>query len=215
VRRESPTNGKAARRNQRERSRVTSASRRPVQSAPARLSGHSRWEEECCSHGTEANGECGIRPGTDAEGRVMVRSEKSCVTGGESPPSLEAKPPEFRAKAMDRKVLPTAQDQGLLGGRLKRCETLKAANRPQRRDASAVADLAGKALQLRVFAPLLFMSAPPVPLNPAILNALSRRSCQEKLILLAPLLGVLLGFKHPANCGQVGHRRGNRVPETT
>jgi hypothetical protein len=49
-------------------------------------------------------------------------------------------------------------------------ETLKTANRPKRRDASAVAGLgcrgglAGKALQLRVFAPLLFISARPVPL---------------------------------------------------
>jgi hypothetical protein len=34
----------------------------------------------------------------------LVRSEKSCVTGGESPPSLEAKPPEFRAKVMNGKV---------------------------------------------------------------------------------------------------------------
>ena len=38
------------------------------------------------------------------KGRMKVRSEKLCVTGGESPPSLEAKPPEFRAKAMDGKV---------------------------------------------------------------------------------------------------------------
>jgi hypothetical protein len=44
-------------------------------------------------------------------------------------------------------------------------ETLKTANRAPRRDASAVAGLAGKALQLRVFAPLLFISAPPLPLN--------------------------------------------------
>jgi hypothetical protein len=49
-------------------------------------------------------------------------------------------------------------------------ETLKTANCPKRRDASAVAGLgcqgglAGKALQLPVFAPLLFISAPPVPL---------------------------------------------------
>ena len=131
----------------------------------------------------------------------MVRSEKSCVIGGESPPSLEAKPPEFRAKAMDRKVLPTAQDQGLLGGRLKRCETLKAANRPQQRDASAVAGLAGKALQLRVFAPLLFISAPPVPVNPAVLSSLARRSIPEKLILLALLVEALLRFKYPHNWG--------------
>jgi hypothetical protein len=33
-----------------------------------------------------------------------VRSEKSCVTGGGSPPSLEAKPPAFRAKVMNGKV---------------------------------------------------------------------------------------------------------------
>jgi len=49
-------------------------------------------------------------------------------------------------------------------------ETLKTANRPKRRNASAVAGLgclgglAGKTLPLRVFAPLLFISAPPVPL---------------------------------------------------
>jgi hypothetical protein len=40
-------------------------------------------------------------------------------------------------------------------------------------------------------------------------------STREKSILLAPLRRVLLGFKHPPNCGQVGHRRGSRVPETT
>ena len=99
-------------------------------------------------------------------------------------------------------------------------ETLKTANPPKRRNASAVAGLgcqgglAGKALQLRVFAPLLFISAPPVPLDPAILSALARRSTREKLILLALLLRALLGFEHPPNCGQVGHRRGSRKPET-
>jgi hypothetical protein len=38
------------------------------------------------------------------EGRMQVRSEKSCVTGGESPSSLEAELPEFRTKVMDGKV---------------------------------------------------------------------------------------------------------------
>jgi len=36
-------------------------------------------------------------------------------------------------------------------------ETLKTANRPKGRNASAVASLAGKALHLRVLAPLLFI----------------------------------------------------------
>jgi hypothetical protein len=50
-------------------------------------------------------------------------------------------------------------------------ESLKTENRPKRRDTLAVAGLgcpgglAEKALQLRVFAPLLFISAPPVPLS--------------------------------------------------
>ena len=35
---------------------------------------------------------------------TLVRSEKACETGGESPLSLEAKPPEFRAKVMNGKV---------------------------------------------------------------------------------------------------------------
>ena len=35
---------------------------------------------------------------------ALVRSEKACETGGESPLSLEAKPPEFRAKVMNGKV---------------------------------------------------------------------------------------------------------------
>jgi hypothetical protein len=39
-----------------------------------------------------------------AEGRMQVRSEKSCVTGGGSPPGLEAKPLEFRTKVMNGKV---------------------------------------------------------------------------------------------------------------
>ena len=41
-------------------------------------------------------------PGGKAE--MLVRSEKSCVTEGESPPSLEAKPPEFGTKVMNGKV---------------------------------------------------------------------------------------------------------------
>jgi hypothetical protein len=36
--------------------------------------------------------------------RKQVRSEKSCVTGGESPSSLEAELPEFRMKVMNGKV---------------------------------------------------------------------------------------------------------------
>jgi hypothetical protein len=61
-------------------------------------------------------------------------------------------------------------DHGTEGEARKSCETLKTASRPKRPDASAVADLgcrgglAGKALPLRVFAPLLYISAPPVPL---------------------------------------------------
>ena len=35
---------------------------------------------------------------------MMERSEKSCVTGGVSPPGLEAMPLEFRTKVMDGKV---------------------------------------------------------------------------------------------------------------
>ena len=35
---------------------------------------------------------------------MMVRSEKSCVTGGGSPPGLEAKALEFRTKVMNGKV---------------------------------------------------------------------------------------------------------------
>jgi hypothetical protein len=50
------------------------------------------------------NSEEAKAPRGKAEGRRQVRSEKGCVTGGESPPSLEAKPLEFRAKAMDGKV---------------------------------------------------------------------------------------------------------------
>jgi hypothetical protein len=38
------------------------------------------------------------------ESRKQVRSEKSCVTGGESPSSLEAELPEFRTKVMNGKV---------------------------------------------------------------------------------------------------------------
>jgi hypothetical protein len=100
-------------------------------------------------------------------------------------------------------------------------ETLKTANRPERRSASAVAGLecqgglAGKALQLRVFAALLFISAPPVPLNPAVLSSLARCSSPEKLILLAPLVGVLLWFKHPPSCGRASQHLRRRVPETT
>ena len=36
--------------------------------------------------------------------RKQVRSEKACVTGGGSPPGLEAKPLEFRTKVMNGKV---------------------------------------------------------------------------------------------------------------
>jgi hypothetical protein len=36
--------------------------------------------------------------------RMQVRSEKSCVTWGGSPPGLEAKPLEFRTKVMNGKV---------------------------------------------------------------------------------------------------------------
>jgi hypothetical protein len=39
-----------------------------------------------------------------AESRKQVRSEKSCVIGGESPSSLEAELPEFRTKVMNGKV---------------------------------------------------------------------------------------------------------------
>jgi hypothetical protein len=55
---------------------------------------------------------------------------------------------------------------------MKKWEKLKTANCPKRRDASAAAGLgcrgglAAEALQLRVFAPLLFISAPQVPLIP-------------------------------------------------
>jgi hypothetical protein len=35
---------------------------------------------------------------------MQVRSEKACVTGGESPPSSAARLPEFRMKVMDGKV---------------------------------------------------------------------------------------------------------------
>ncbi len=45
-----------------------------------------------------------IADGGNEEGRMKVRSEKRRVSGGESPPSLEAKPLEFGAKAMDGKV---------------------------------------------------------------------------------------------------------------
>jgi hypothetical protein len=44
---------------------------------------------------------------TDGHGfyrREQVRSGKACETGGESPPGLEAKPPEFRAKVKKGKV---------------------------------------------------------------------------------------------------------------
>jgi hypothetical protein len=104
---------------------------------------------------------------------------------------------------------------------MKKAETLKTASRPKRRNASAVAGLgcqgglAGKALQFRGFAPLLFVSAPPGLLNPAILSALARRSTREKLILLAPLVGALLWFEHPPNYGRVKEHLRRRVPETT
>jgi hypothetical protein len=35
---------------------------------------------------------------------ILVRSEKSCVSGGESPSSLEARLPEFGTKVMNGKV---------------------------------------------------------------------------------------------------------------
>ena len=35
---------------------------------------------------------------------TLVRFGKLCVSGGESPPSLVAKPPEFRVKTMNGKV---------------------------------------------------------------------------------------------------------------
>jgi hypothetical protein len=38
------------------------------------------------------------------ESRKQVRSEKACVTRGESPPSLAARLPEFRMKVMNGKV---------------------------------------------------------------------------------------------------------------
>lgn len=56
---------------------------------------------------------------------------------------------------------------------------------------------------------------PAYSFNSAILSALAQRSTWEKLILLASLLRVLVACKHPPNCGQVGHRRGSAVPETT
>jgi len=49
--------------------------------------------------------------------KKLVRSEKACVSEGESPSSLEAKLLEFGTKVMNGKVQPTAQDRGLLGGR--------------------------------------------------------------------------------------------------
>jgi hypothetical protein len=61
----------------------------------------------------------------------------------------------------------------------------------------------------------MFISAPPVPHNPAILNALARSFTREKLILLALLVGVLLGFKHPPNCGRVNQHLRRWAPETT
>jgi hypothetical protein len=54
------------------------------------------------------NGEYGRPPKANleakAECRMQVRSEKSCVTGGESPSSLEAELSEFRMKVMNGKV---------------------------------------------------------------------------------------------------------------
>jgi predicted molibdopterin-dependent oxidoreductase YjgC len=39
-----------------------------------------------------------------AKAGTLVRSEKTCVSEGESPSSLEARLPEFRTKVMDGKV---------------------------------------------------------------------------------------------------------------
>jgi hypothetical protein len=39
-----------------------------------------------------------------AKAETLVRSEKSCVSGGESPSSLEARLPEFGTKVMNGKV---------------------------------------------------------------------------------------------------------------
>jgi hypothetical protein len=52
-----------------------------------------------------------------AKVETLVRSEKTCVSEGESPSSLEARLPEFGTKVKNGKVQPTAQDRGLLGGR--------------------------------------------------------------------------------------------------
>jgi hypothetical protein len=43
-------------------------------------------------------------PWTAEKAEMLVRSEKTCVSEGESPSSLEARLPEFRTKVMDGKV---------------------------------------------------------------------------------------------------------------
>ena len=42
--------------------------------------------------------------GLKAKAEKLVRSEKTCVSGGESPSSLEARLPEFGTKVMNGKV---------------------------------------------------------------------------------------------------------------
>jgi hypothetical protein len=42
--------------------------------------------------------------GGRVKAEMLVRSEKTCVSGGESPSSLEAKLPEFGTKVMNGKV---------------------------------------------------------------------------------------------------------------
>ena len=46
------------------------------------------------------------RKAEDLKGKAetLVRSEKTCVSGGESPSSLEARLPEFGTKVMNGKV---------------------------------------------------------------------------------------------------------------
>jgi hypothetical protein len=44
------------------------------------------------------------RAGFKGKAETLVRSEKSCVSGGESPSSLEARLPEFGTKVMNGKV---------------------------------------------------------------------------------------------------------------
>jgi hypothetical protein len=40
----------------------------------------------------------------ERQDKIMVRFEKSDASGGESPPSSAAEPPEFKAKVMNGKV---------------------------------------------------------------------------------------------------------------